>query len=161
MLRLTERELSTEIIKKAVFISADILSNMGYHGEYGSIHLLKLNIQTNTLTAILHNLIAWKISELDNRWVFHPKGGGTPDLTNINGLSLQVKVSSDKYIKGNQVSVNQGDYLITKYERTEYTVRIILIMIGELKDEDWNKPKGTQLAILKNAALANLRMIFP
>lgn len=58
----------------------------------------------NTLSAILHNMIAWQISQLDNRWTFHDKGDPTPDLTTPLGVGIQVKVTSNKHIKGNKVS---------------------------------------------------------
>lgn len=160
MNNITEKELSSDIIQKAVFQSAEILSNMGYHGTYGSIHLLQLNIQTNTLTAILHNLIAWQIGELDRRWFFHPKGGATPDLTNQK-FGLQVKVTSDKHIKGNKISANEGNYLAVRYKREEFTIKILWILLGELHSGDWERPQRTQFAILKSSALTGLKMIFP
>ncbi len=67
-------DLSDETIVKAALNAADILSGMGYTGKHGSIHLLQLNLQTNTITAILHNIIAWQINQLDNKWIFKPKG---------------------------------------------------------------------------------------
>lgn len=161
MKHVTEKQLNSDVVKNAVFRAAEILSSMGYHGNYGSVHLLRLNIQTNTLTAILHNLITWQISELDKRWSFYPKGGATPDLTNQDGISLQVKVTSDKYIKGNQITTNEGNYLAIRYLREEFTIKIIWILLGELHSDDWTKPPRTQLAILKSIALAKLKMIFP
>jgi len=58
-------ELRDETVRKAVLRAADILSGMGYTGPHGSIHLLDLNLQSNTITSILHNMIAWQISKLD------------------------------------------------------------------------------------------------
>jgi len=155
--------LKADLVKSAALRAADIIMGMGYTGEYGSIHLLSLNIQTNTLTAILHNLIAWQISELDTRWKFHPRGGGTPDLTNEDGEGIQVKVTSDKQVKGNKVSKNEGYYIIVKYTRdtSTYIVTIKWILEGQLYTSDWNRPDGTQMAILKREAVIRLRQVYP
>src|SRR5258705_673540 len=97
-------DVRDEIVKNAVQRAADILSGMGYTGPHGSIHLLDLNLQSNTITGILHNMIAWQISKLDSRWEFHPKGGRTADLTSKDGSEIQIKTTSDDRIKGNYVS---------------------------------------------------------
>jgi hypothetical protein len=54
-------DLDPEQVKKACLDAADMISGMGYHGSHGSFHLLDLNLQANTVTAILHNMIAWQI----------------------------------------------------------------------------------------------------
>lgn len=95
---MVQQKLDSKTVIDATLRASEILSGMGYHGKYGSVHLLRLNIQTNTLTAILHNMIAWQISELDNSWTFHMKGGPTPDLTDSLGAGIQVKVTSNKHI---------------------------------------------------------------
>jgi len=157
----TQHGLNPEIVKQAASRAAEILTGMGYHGKYGSVHLLRLNIQTNTLTAILHNMIAWQISQLDDRWTFHAKGGATPDLTDSFGRGIQVKATSNTHIKGNQVSPNEGYYIAVKYTREAYTIRIDWILMGELYEGDWERPAGTQWAILKPEAKARLQRIYP
>ena len=52
--------LDPQIVKEAALNAAEIIAGMGYTGNHGSIHLLQINLQANTVTAILHNLIAWK-----------------------------------------------------------------------------------------------------
>ena len=153
--------LDSNIVRDAALRAAEILSGMGYHGKHGSIHLLRLNLQTNTLTAILHNMIAWQISELDNRWELHAKGGPTPDLTDSLGTGIQVKVTSNKHIKGNRVSANEGYYIAVKYTREAFSIKIDWILMGELYEDDWERPKGTQWAILKPEAKARMRGVYP
>lgn len=158
---MVQQRLDTKTVIDATLRAAEILTGMGYHGTYGSVHLLRLNIQTNTITAILHNMIAWQIGQLDNRWTFHPKGGPTPDLTDSLGKGIQVKATSNTYIKGNQVSPNEGYYIAVKYTKKAFTIRIEWILIGELHEDDWKRPPGTQWAILKPEAKASLRSIYP
>lgn len=142
-----------------------MLSGVGYTGKYGSFHLLDLNLQSNTVTAILHNMVAWEISQLDPAWTFHPKGGATPDLTNAKGKGVQVKVTSDKKIKGNYVSAGTGFYLAVKYQRTPgptlRAVEITEIRMGQLAADDWDRKKGTQWAILKADAEAKMQKLYP
>jgi len=158
---MAQYDLSPEVVKEAALRAAEMLAGMGYHGKYGSVHLLRLNIQTNTLTAILHNMVAWQISELDKRWTFHAKGGPTPDVTDAFGRGIQVKVTSNKHIKGNQVSPNEGYYIAVKYTKEAFNIRIDWILMGELYEDDWERPPGTQWAILKPRAKARLQRIYP
>ena len=158
---MAQQGLNANVVKDATLRAAEILSGMGYHGKYGSVHLLRLNIQTNTLTAILHNMIAWQISKLDNSWTFHMRGGPTPDLTDSLGAGIQVKVTSNKYIKGNQVSPNEGYYIAVKYTREAYMIKVSWILMGELYRDDWERPPGTQWAILKPEAKARLVQVYP
>ena len=67
--------LKPEVVKQTCLRAAEMLSGLGYTGSHGSVHLLRLKLQSNTVTAILHNMVAWQISRLDKRWVFKPKGG--------------------------------------------------------------------------------------
>lgn len=156
-----QQKLRADTVIEASLRAAEILTGMGYHGKYGSVHLLRLNVQTNTITAILHNMIAWQISELDKRWTFHERGGGTPDLTGPSGAAIQVKVTSNTHIKGNQVSPNEGFFVAVKYTRKDYTVNIEWILMGEIYKSDWNRPPGTQWAILKAAARQRLVQVYP
>lgn len=155
-------DLSDETIITATLNAVEILSGMGYLGRHGSIHLLELKLQTSTVTATLHNLVAWQISRLDPRWTFKPKGGRTPDLIDASGIGIQIKVTSDKYIKGNRVSPNEGYYIAVMYTRKEqFEVKIRNILVGELYCDDWDRPGKTQLAILKKEAKDRLRRIYP
>jgi hypothetical protein len=153
--------LKPEIVREACLRAAEILSGMGYTGRYGSVHLLRLNLQSNTITAILHNLIAWQISELDKKWSFKPKGGRTPDIINSQGNGWQIKTTSNRQIKGNKVSPNEGKYIAVKYSRENFSIKINEILMGELKRDDWNRPEGTQWAILKPEAETRLCRIYP
>ncbi len=156
--------LEDEVIKKAAFRAAEVLAGMGYTGKYGSIHLLGLGIQTNTLTAILHNLLGWQISQIDRRWTFHEKGGATPDLTSPNNRGIQIKVTSDTKIKGNKVSANEGYFITLKYKRKrgdEMGVEIREIRVGRLSSQDWDRPQGTQWAILTPEGEKKLRVVYP
>jgi hypothetical protein len=157
----SQQKLDPSIVREAALRAAEILSGMGYHGKHGSVHLLRLNLQTNTLTAILHNMIAWQLSELDNRWTFHVKGGATPDLTDSSGIGIQVKVTSNKHVKGNRVSANEGFYIAVKYSREAFAVKIEWILMGELYKNDWDRPPGTQWAILRPEARDRLQRIYP
>jgi hypothetical protein len=158
---MVRKKLSSKTVIAATLRAAEILTGMGYHGKYGSVHLLRLNIQTNTLTAILHNMIAWQLSELDDRWTFHAKGGPTPDLTDSLGMGIQVKVTSNTHIKGNQVSPNEGYYIAVKYTKEAYVMKIDWILMGEIYKDDWKRPLGTQWAILKPEAKARLMQVYP
>ena len=153
--------LGPETVKEASLRAAEILSGMGYTGRYGSVHLLRLNLQSNTVTAILHNMVAWQISQLDKRWTFKPKGGPTADLTNPQGEGVQIKATSNRLIKGNKVSPNEGYYVAVKYSRENFSIKINEILMGELKRDDWIRPEKTQWAILKPEAEARLRRIYP
>jgi len=153
--------LRDDAVIGAALAAAEIMAGMGYTGNHGSIHLLQLNTQTNTITAILHNLIAWQISLLDTRWVFHPKGGGTPDLTDGVGRGVQVKVTSDQHIKGNKVSAGEGYFVVVGYARSQFAVTIKWILAGLLSHGDWGRPQGTQLAILSKEAKMRMRQLYP
>jgi hypothetical protein len=153
--------LSQEVVKTAALRAAEILSGMGYTGKYGSAHLMRLNLQANTITAILHQMVAWQISQLDPNWIFHPSGGRTPDLTDALGHGVQIKATSNSKIKGNMVSPNEGYFIIIKYSREEYSIRIREILMGELGRGDWNRREGTQWAFLKPEAEAKLHRIDP
>jgi len=158
--------LSAETVIEAAKRAAEILSGMGYHGPYGSVHLLDLNLQTNTVTAIYHNLVAWQISELDPRWQFHPKGGATPDLTDASGQQgIQIKATSNAKIKGNKVSRNEGYYVAIRYsrdpERGPTAIKVDEILMGELREDDWERIEGTQWAILKPEAQKRLKRVYP
>ena len=158
---MVQQKLDSKIVIDAALRAAEILTGMGYQGKYGSVHLLRLNIQTNTLTAILHNMIAWQISELDKRWTFHEKGGATPDLTDSSGIGIQIKATSNTHIKGNQVSPNEGFFIAVKYMREAYMIKISWILMGELSKNDWRRPPGTQWAILKPEAKQRLMQVYP
>jgi len=153
--------LRPEVVIKASMRATDVLEGMGYIGKHGAIKLVKLNLQTNTVTAILHNMIAWQIGKLDKRWTFKPKGGGTPDLVDAEGHGIQVKVASGAKIIGNRVSVGKGYYVAVKYKRKGQGVVIAEIRMGELESEDWDRRKGTQFAFLRPEGEAKLRKIYP
>jgi len=159
------RPLDPAIVIQAALRAAEMLSGMGYHGRYGSVHLLNLNLQSNTVTAIYHNMIAWQISRLDPRWEFHPKGGATPDLTSDSGQGVQIKATSNAKVKGNRVSPNEGYYIAVKYSRVPeagvMAIQVNEILMGELSRDDWDRREGTQWAILKREAEARMRRIYP
>jgi small nuclear ribonucleoprotein (snRNP)-like protein len=152
--------LNPEVVRTAAFRAAEILSGMGYTGRYGSIHLMKLNLQANTITAILHQMVAYQISRQDPNWIFHPSGGRTPDLTDVLGHGVQIKATSNTKIKGNMVSSNEGYFVIIKYSKEDYSIKINEILMGEVKGDDWIKRKGTQWAFLKPEAEAKLMKIY-
>jgi len=153
--------IKPDIVRMAAERAAEILSGMGYQGRYGSVHLLRLNLQSNTVTAILHNLIGWQISEIDNQWTFKPKGGATSDLISSGGNEVQVKVTSNRYVKASKISPNEGYFIIVKYSRQNFHIRLDEILMGELKSDDWEGPERTQFAILKDAGEAKLQRVYP
>ena len=155
--------LDPNTVKEACLRAADILSGMGYIGPYGSIHLLNLKLQRNTLTAIFHNIVAWQISELDKNWDFKPRGGRTPDLVyrGREDQGIQLKCTSNGTIKGNRVSRNKGYFVLVKYSLCDFRVKVEEILMGELDSADWDRPEGTQFAILKGDAEAKLCRIYP
>src|SRR3972149_2031847 len=152
--------LKAETGKEAAIRAAEMLSGMGYHGKYGSVHLLNLNLQRNTVTAIFHNMLAWQISQLDPRWAFHPKGGRVPDLT-AGDNGIQVKATSNERIKGNKVSPNEGYYIAVKYSRLPekgiMAIQVREILMGRLTANDWERREGTQWAFLKPQAEARMK----
>lgn len=153
--------LDPEHVKKACLDAAAMISGMGYHGPQGSFHLLDLNLQSNTVTAILHNMIAWRLAQIDPRWTFRPKGGGTPDLTGEDGGGIQIKVTSDGKVKGNAVSAGSGYYVAVKYRRKlgTTTIEIVEILAGWLERDDWDRRIGTQWAMLSRDAEARMQRI--
>ena len=156
--------IDPEIIRKAVFYARDVMQGMGYNGNHGSIHLMDLKLQTNTITSILHNLIGYQISRLSTVWTFHPRGGNTADLTDdrtgIGYSKIQIKVTSDDKIKGNRISFNEGYFICVKYYREQYNVLIKQILAGEIMNDGWTRNEKTQLAILKPEAEKKLRKIW-
>lgn len=157
--------LKPDVVKDAALRAAEMLSGMGYQGRYGSVHLLDLNLQSNAVTSIFHNMVAWWISRLDPRWTFHPKGGRTADLTSRSGTGIQIKATSNAKIKGNKVSPNEGYYVAVKYSRVGdagvWAIKVREILMGELKSDDWDRREGTQWAILKPEAESRMRRIYP
>lgn len=158
-------ELDDEVVRQACLNAAEMLSGISYAGKFGSFHLLRdLNLQTNTVTAILHNIVAWQISRLDCRWVFRPKGGRTADLTCGNGGCIQIKTTSGSKILGNRVSKGAGQYIAVRYELSSnnlLAIDIKEILVGTLASDDWDRREGTQWAILKAEAQAKMRRIYP
>jgi hypothetical protein len=104
-------------------------------------------------------LANWRI---DPRWTFRPKGGGTPDLTSADGGGIQVKVTSDKKIKGNFVSSGSGYYVAVKYRRKagSTAVEIAEILVGWLEHDDWDRREGTQWAMLTPKAESRMKRIY-
>lgn len=159
-------KLDDAVVRNACLRAAEMLSGIGYTGRFGAFHLLRdLNLQTNTVTAILHNMVAWQISQLDPRWTFHPKGGGTADLTCAeDGGCVQIKVTSGSRILGNRVSKGEGEYVGVLYgTRTTHSlsIEIVEILVGSLRSEDWDRKEGTQYAFLRPEAQAKMRRIYP
>jgi hypothetical protein len=159
-------ELDDGVVKKACLRAAEMLSGIGYTGIFGSFHLLRdLNLQTNTVIAILHNMVAWQISQLDPRWIFHPKGGGTPDLTCNDDSCIQIKATSGKKLLGNRVSKGAGHYVGVRYKRLPgdnlLAIEITEILVGSLESDDWERKEGTQWAVLKREAQAKMRRVYP
>lgn len=110
-------------------------------------------------------MVAWQISQLDPRWRFHPKGGGTADLTCAeDGTCIQIKITSGTKILGNRVSKGEGEYVGVLY-RTRTTknlsIEIAEIPVGSLTSDDWDRKEGTQYAFLKREAQAKMRRIYP
>jgi len=159
-----EIPLDPDAVVKAALEAADIMASMGYHGQHGSIHLLDLSLQSNTVTAIFHNLVAWRISQLDPKWRFHPRGGSTPDLSTPDGRGVQIKTTSNAKIKGNFVSPGEGYYIAIKYKRKSPPLRgieIKEILMGQLHGDDWERRQGTQWAFLKREAEQRLSRVYP
>lgn len=149
---------SPDVVKRSVQEAAAILSGMGYHGPLGSIHLLSLDLQRNTITAIFHNMVAWRIGENDKNWVFHAKGGRTADLT-CGEEGIQIKTTSDKSVKGNFVSKGDGYFIAVKYTVDHFTVIPKEALMGQLQGSDWERPAGTQWAFLKPEAERRLHRV--
>jgi len=83
-------------------------------------------------------------------------------LLNNRGEGIQIKATSNKYIKGNKISPNEGYYIAVKYERKEpYEIVIREILAGRLSSYDWSRPEGTQSAFLKKEAAKKLMKIYP
>jgi len=152
--------ISDSTLYKAVFQASEMMQGLGYTGKNGSIHLMNLGLQTNAITSIFHNLIAWQIARIGHGWKFHPKGGGTPDLTHIDGASIQVKTTSDNKIKSNRITKHDGFYLCVKYRREGFEIWIKQILSGFLNDSDWSKSQKTQFAFLTEEGEKKLKKIF-
>lgn len=134
------------------------MQSIGYSGVLGSIHLMDLKLQTNTISAILHNLIGWQISKLSKeRWKFHPKGGNTADLT-CKDEKMQIKVSSDDAIKGNRITKNIQEWfwIIAKYHREGYTIYVRQILMGYLDSSAWITNDRTQFSFVSKEAESKL-----
>lgn len=88
-------------------------------------------------------------------------GGGFQQRLDIIRDKL-FPLTSNKKIKGNKVSANEGYYVAVKYAITEGEYNIIIreVLMGELFKEDWERREGTQWAILKPEAEKRLRRIY-
>jgi hypothetical protein len=53
------------------------------------------------------------------------------------------KVTSNKKIKGNRVSPNEGYFVVVKCSRENFSIKIDEILIGELRRDDWDRWEGT------------------
>jgi hypothetical protein len=157
------------VIVVAAMEAAEILSGFSYSGlPCGEIRLIrdatrrnvKGKLQTNTVSAMLHNLIAWRINKNDPSWEFLPKGGATPDLKR-GGDEVQVKVTSTKTPMGNKVSKGAGQFILVLYRLEEGDVRIRRIHVGDLLADDWKAGGGnTQFVTLTRDALKKMPCIY-
>ena len=79
----------------------------------------------------------------------------------MDGKGIQIKVTSDKQIKGNKISTNEGYYILVKYIRENYTITIKWILMGQLYVNDWYRQDGTQFAFLTKEARIRLEEVYP
>lgn len=128
----------------------------------GKISLVNLDLQTNTIAGILHNLIGKKISARNDYWRFIHSGAAGGDLVGKNNEPLELKTSSSLEVKGNQVSHNQRYYLVTHFVVYPALDRLVVVWIrgGLLEPDDWRRPKGTQWAFLNKKGNAKLKTIW-
>lgn len=155
--------IDAKLVRNSVFNAASVMQSIGYSGSLGSIHLMDLKLQTNTISAILHNLIGWQISKLSKeKWKFHPKGGNTADLTlssrNGSVMMIQLKVTSDDRIKGNRITKNMQDWywVIAKYQKEGYTIYVREILMGQLGADAWTSNDKTQFSFVTKEAESRL-----
>ena len=138
---MVQQKLDSKIVIDASLRAAEILTGMGYQGKYGSVHLLRLNIQTNTLTAKLHNMIAWQISELDKRWALHQVDGLNAYLTNDDGSAIQFRVICGKRKEINRIKPLPGLYSVITYSKSTTdsltSIKIEKIEMVEVTADDW------------------------
>lgn len=135
---------SDDVIIKAVFRATEMIKGMGYIGEYGTVHLLDLNLINNAISSIFNNLIIFQLKTL----------GVTIDE------NTHVKTFSDNKIKANRISDNEGYYICISYRKGRgYTIAIRDIKVGELVCTDWNKSDRTQFSFLNQKGQSKLRSI--
>jgi len=134
----------------------------GIRSKDGTISLVNLKLQTNTLAGILHNLIGREIGRRSDYWRFIPSGAAGGDLEGKKGEPLELKTSSDLQVKGNQVSHNNRYYLVSHFVVYPKQNRIAVVWIrgGRLDAKDWRRPKGTQWAFVTREGEAKLKTIW-
>jgi hypothetical protein len=134
----------------------------GFRCKEGTMSLLDLSLQKNTVAGILHNLIGKELAKRAPYWTFKESGAVGADLIGEKDEPLDLKTSSGLDVKGNQVSRDIRYYLVVHFvlrpERDELVV--VWVRAGQLEPGDWRRPKGTQWAFLTETGAGKLRTLW-
>jgi len=143
-------------------VKAAVETFNGFRSKDGTMSLLDLSLQKNTVAGILHNLIGKELAKRAPYWTFKESGATGGDLIGQKGESLDLKTSSGLDVKGNQVSRDFRYYLVVHFllrpEKDELVV--VWVRAGQLGPGDWRRPKGTQWAFLTEAGATKLKTLW-
>jgi hypothetical protein len=152
--------LAAKEAKEAVKAAVELFN--GFRSKNGTMSLLDLSLQKNTIAGILHNLIGKEVAKRATYWTFKESGATGGDLIGEKGESLDLKTSSGLDVKGNQVSRDFRYYLVIHFvlrpEKDELAV--LWVRAGQLGPGDWRRPKGTQWAFLTEAGATKLKTLW-
>ncbi|GEM_PF-1968170 len=154
--------LSSKTINQAVIDAVSSVNNSRLQIRNRRIPLLGLGLQSNTICAIIHNLVAKRISELNPKWTFRPHGGAGGDLGGPRNIEVEIKTTTDKRIKGNRVTFKPGYSIcvfLTKPSQNT-PLEIKEVRCGFLQRRDWTSGgQKTQFSFVKGSALSRLRKV--
>ena len=144
--------IDDDIVKEIIVKSAEMMKGIGYAGEFGSVHLLDLGLQSNQISSIFHGIIAWNLHNIGCE--INSKG-----QLSYYGKPIRVITTSDKRIKANRISSNAGFHIVVKYTIGVHTIKVNEILVGYLGSKDWNKRSDTQFAFISAAGERSLRRL--
>lgn len=144
--------IDDDIIREVIIKSAEMMKGIGYAGEFGSVHLLDIGLQSNQISSIFHGVIAWN---LHNIGCEIDKNG----KLSYYGKPIRIITTSDKKIKANRISSNAGFHIVVKYTIGVHTIKVNDILVGRLDSKDWHKRSDTQFAFISAAGERNLRRL--
>ncbi|HRY29398.1 MAG TPA: hypothetical protein P5079_05090 [Elusimicrobiota bacterium] len=126
------------------------------------IPLLDLKLQSNTICAVVHNLLARGISELNNAWQLREKGSAGGDLGGPENIEVEIKTTTDRRIKGNRIKLKTGYFIclfLSKPAPEGLTLREV--RCGYVQRQDWHVMPKTQFAYIKPEVIQMMDRVFP
>ncbi|HOW28850.1 MAG TPA: hypothetical protein PK876_10180 [Elusimicrobiota bacterium] len=127
------------------------------------IPFLSLKLQSNTICAILHNLVARGISELEPGWQLRESGAAGGDLGGPENIEVEIKTSTDKKIKGNRIKLKTGYFICLFVSKPKHDEPLALreVRCGYIQRRDWTVQPKTQFAFINPATVSALTQLYP